>query len=302
MSGHHHHHHHSGHGHHHHHATGNIKVAFFVNLAFTIIELVGGMFTNSVAILSDALHDLGDSLSLGLSWYFQHKAQQGRDDRYTFGYGRFSLLGAVINSVVLLVGSVFVLKEAIPRLWAPEETKPEGMMALAVVGIIFNGFAVWRLQQGSSINERVVSLHLLEDVLGWVAVLIGSILIYFFEWHIIDPLLSLGVTIFILVNVFRGLKDSFRVFLQARPDGLDVDELTNEIATKDLVDDVHDMHVWTMDGEYVVASLHVVTQATDPQQLVELRKSIRDIFQQKDIEHVTIELHTPDEECALEDC
>ena len=301
MSGHHHHHHHGGHGHHHH-ATGNIKVAFFVNLAFTIIELIGGLFTNSIAILSDALHDLGDSLSLGLSWYFQNKAQKGRDDTYTFGYGRFSLLGAVINSAVLLIGSVFILKEAIPRLWAPETTKPEGMFVLAIVGIVFNGFAVWRLQQGSSINERVVSLHLLEDVLGWVAVLIGSVLIYFFEWHIVDPILSIGVTVFILFNVFRGLKDSFRVFLQARPDGLDLDELTKEINAIENAEQTHDLHVWTMDGEYVVASLHVVTNATDPQVLVGLRQKIREVFHNKDIEHVTIELHNPDEDCALEDC
>lgn len=301
MSG-HHHHHHGGHGHHHHHATDNIKVAFFVNLAFTVIEFFGGLFTNSVAIMSDALHDLGDSLSLGLSWYFQNKAQKGRDDTYTFGYGRFSLLGAVINSAVLLIGSVFILKEAIPRLWTPETTKPEGMFALAIVGILFNGFAVWRLQKGTSINERVVSLHLLEDVLGWVAVLIGSVLIYFFDWHIVDPILSIGVTVFILFNVFRGLKDSFKVFLQARPDGLDLDELTQEINAIDGAEQMHDLHVWTMDGEYVVASLHVVTQATDPQLLVSLRQKIREVFYNKNIEHVTIELHTPDEDCALGDC
>ncbi len=293
------HHHHHGHNHN---STGNIKVAFAINLVFTIIEIVGGLFTNSIAILSDALHDLGDSLSLGLSWYFQHKSNQGRDATYTFGYKRFSLLGAVINSIVLVVGSVFILYTAIPRLWEPQVAKPEGMMILAVVGIIFNGAAVLKLQKGTSINERVVSLHLLEDVLGWVAVLIGGALIYFFDWQIIDPLLSVGITCFILFNVYRNLSDSFRVFLQGKPHGMDLEKLKSEMEALELVTEIHDLHIWTMDGEYTVATLHVVTESEKVPEHENLRIKIKELLHKENIEHVTIEIHLPNDDCEFEDC
>lgn len=296
-----HHHHHHGHDHHHH-STGNIKVAFAINLLFTVIEIIGGLLTNSIAILSDALHDLGDSLSLGLSWYFQHKSNQGRDATYTFGYKRFSLLGAVINSIILVVGSVFILVSAIPRFWEPEVAKPGGMMILAVVGIIFNGAAVLRLQKGTSINERVVSLHLLEDVLGWVAVLIGGALIYFFDWQFIDPLLSVGITGYILFNVYRNLSDSFRVFLQGKPHGLDLEKLKTELEQHPLVTEIHDLHIWTMDGEYTVATLHVVTQSQNVAEREKLRETIRKQLHGENIQHVTIEIHLPDNDCEFEDC
>ncbi|CAN5273738.1 cation diffusion facilitator family transporter [soil metagenome] len=296
------HNHHHGHNHSHDNGTGNIKIAFAINLLFTVIEIVGGLFTNSIAILSDALHDLGDSLSLGLSWYFQHKSNQGRDSVYTFGYKRFSLLGAVINSIVLVIGSVFILSEAIPRLWQPQNTEPKGMMILAVVGIIFNGAAVLRLKKGTTINERVVSLHLLEDVLGWIAVLIGGALIYFFGWVWIDPLLSVGITAFILFNVYRNLSDSFRVFLQGKPHGLDIDMLKTDIEKIPLVKDIHDLHIWSMDGEYTVVTLHVVTTSADVAERENLRHEIRTALKSRDINHATIEIHWQNEGCELEDC
>ncbi len=290
------------HGHNHQHSTGNIKIAFAINLAFTIIEIVGGLLTNSIAILSDALHDFGDSLSLGLSWYFQHKSSQGRDAVYTFGYKRFSLLGAVVNSIVLVVGSIFILSAAIPRLWhGGAEAEPKGMMILAVVGIVFNGAAMLRLKKGTSINERVVSLHLLEDVLGWVAVLIGGGLIYFFGWQFIDPLLSVGITLFILFNVYRNLSDSFRVFLQGKPQHLDMDGLKAELEQLPLVKEIHDLHIWTLDGEYTVATLHAVTESRDVMERENLRKEIKELLHEKHIEHVTIEIHLPSTDCGLED-
>src|SRR5690606_39222715 len=149
-----------GHQHHHHdHKSGNIKTAFFINTFFAIIELIGGFLTNSVAILSDALHDFGDSLSLGIAWYLQKKSIKPKDDKFTYGYKRFSLLGAFINSLVLIVGSVFVIKEAIERIRYPEQTDTKGMMVLAVLGVTFNFIAMMRLKKASSLNEKLVSLH-----------------------------------------------------------------------------------------------------------------------------------------------
>ncbi len=294
------HHHHHGHSHGHNHSTENISTAFFLNLAFTIIEIFGGFFTNSVAILSDALHDLGDSLSLGLAWYFQKKSNQKRDSTFTYGYGRFSLIGALVNSIVLLAGSVYMLTEAIPRIFNPEETNAGGMLALAVLGILVNGAAVLKLKKGSSLNEKAVRLHLMEDVLGWVAVLIGSILIYFFNWTIIDPLLSIGITGYVLFNIYGNLKGVFRVILQGTPETCDPKEIIPELVKIPDVLDIHDVHLWTMDGEFNVMTIHAVIKKDANR--AEVKSEIRHKLQHMEVGHVTIEIEFEDEACGMENC
>lgn len=292
-----------GHHHHHHHGTGNIKTAFFLNLGFTILELVGGILTNSVAILSDALHDLGDSLSLGLSWYFQNLSSKGRDKKFSYGYKRFSLLGAIINSAVLLTGSIIIIYEAIPRILDPEQPSTKGMIALAIVGILVNGAAVLKLRKGSSINEEVVSLHLLEDVLGWVAVLIGAIVMHFVDAPVIDPILSLGIAAFILFNVFKNLKKSFTIVLQGTPSNIDIALITKKIEALDDIQEVHDCHLWTMDGEYNIFSAHlVVPHQTTVDALAEIKRNARSILEEMGVEHATLEFETQEEPCALADC
>jgi cobalt-zinc-cadmium efflux system protein len=288
------------HGHHHHHGTENITTAFWLNIAFTIIEIFGGFFTNSVAILSDALHDLGDSLSLGLAWYFQKKSNQGRDKTFTYGYGRFSLVGALVNSIVLVIGSVFMLTEAIPRFMNPEETDAKGMFWLAILGIVVNGAAVVKLKKGSSLNEKAVMLHLMEDVLGWVAVLIGSVLIYFFNWTIIDPLLSIGITVYILYNVYGNLKGVFRVILQGSPESLNIEKVKPAIKDIEGVLGIHDLHVWSMDGEYNVMTVHAV--ADKEADCAKVKKEIRHSLLHLNVDHVTIEIDLEGEDCSQKAC
>ena len=166
------------------------------------------MYVNSVAILSDAIHDLGDSLSLGTAWYLDRKSKQESDQKFSFGYARFSLLGALINSVVLIAGSIFVIKEAVERLLAPETTDARGMFFFALVGIAVNGYAALKLSGGISMNEKVVSWHLLEDVLGWVAILIASIVLFFYDVPFLDPALSIAFTLYVLWNVIKRLKET----------------------------------------------------------------------------------------------
>ncbi|MDX5419214.1 MAG: cation diffusion facilitator family transporter [Hymenobacteraceae bacterium] len=295
-----------GHSHshgHHHHASSNIKVAFFLNLSFTLIELVGGLWINSMAILSDALHDLGDSLSLGLAWYFEKVAKRSRDAKYTFGYKRFSLLGAVINSVILLVGSIVILTEALPRIWNPEPVNAVGMMGFALLGILVNGAAVLRLKGGSSLNERVVRLHLMEDVLGWAAVMVGAVILYFFDWPVIDPLLSLGITCFVLYNVVRNLRESVKILLQGTPANISTEAVKAKLEAMPDIASVHDLHIWTLDGTYNIMSLHAVVPATiSPAQTGELKKDIRRSMADMGISHVTIELEVPGEICSFENC
>lgn len=291
------------HEHSHNHSEGNVKVAFFLNLAFTIIEIIGGIYTNSLAILSDALHDLGDSLSLGLSWYFQKLSKKGRTKTFSFGYKRFSLLGAIINSIVLVVGSIFILTKAIPELFNPEETNVEGMLYLAILGIIVNGAAVFKLRKGESLNEKVVSLHLLEDVLGWVAVLIGSIIMMNFDAPFIDPLLSVLISLFVLYNVYKNLKKSLLVVMQGIPSDVSIDKIRKKLEVIDEIKDVHDCHVWSLDGSYHIMSIHLrMKEDYRLSELSEIKKKARNKLKDESINHITIETESIDENCELDDC
>lgn len=295
-------HHHEGH-HHHHHAGDNIKVAFFLNFGFTILELIGGVLTNSMAILSDALHDLGDSLSLGLAWYFEKLAKKGSDQHFSYGYKRFSLLGAVINSVILLVGSFIILSEAIPRLWSPEEVNAPGMIGFALLGILVNGAAVLRLKHGTSINERVVRLHLMEDVLGWVAVLIGGIILFFFDVPIIDPLLSVAITLYVLYNVYKNLRQSMKILLQGTPTNIDMEAVKNKLEQLPDVYSAHHLHIWTMDGTYNILTLHaVINHNKTLQQTENIKQQIKAAMADMNVHHVTVEFETSGQECSQPDC
>ncbi|MHB9142911.1 MAG: cation diffusion facilitator family transporter [Paludibacter sp.] len=293
-----------GHDHHHHHAdVKNIKFAFFLNIGFTLLEIVGGYFTNSIAILSDAVHDLGDSLSLGLAWYFQKMAKKGNDNSYSYGYKRFSLLGAIINSIVLVVGSFLILSAAIPRLFHPQETHVGGMFLLAIVGVLVNGAAVLRLKKGHSINEKVVSLHMLEDVLGWAAILVGSVIMYFFDVPIIDPIMSVVIAIFVLSNVYKNVRQSLHIILQGIPEEVDITDISEHLKRLEGIENVHDLHVWSVDGTYNVLTVHVVLSAAlAMEKLAELKDTIRTSLQEKGIQHVTVEFETTEECCQMENC
>ncbi|MDR3252571.1 MAG: cation diffusion facilitator family transporter [Tannerella sp.] len=294
---HHNHSHHHNHNHSHSHdgnATKNISVAFFLNLFFVFIEVAGGLFTNSIAILSDALHDFGDCLSLAVAYAFQKKATRKRNLQYTYGYRRYSLLGSVFLSGVLFVRSVFVIYEAAKRVVTVQEVNAGGMLWIAVAGIIINGAAALRLKKGSSLNERAVFLHIMEDVLGWVAVLIASIVMMFIHLPVLDPLLSIGISLWVLTNVYRNLRASFKIMLQATPEDVDMEHLEEELREVDEVVSVHDLHLWTMDGESHIMTLHVVSNTSNPEKL---KQNIIEQVKTFNIDHVTIELENPEVDC-----
>lgn len=288
------------HGHEHEHGSeGNLKVAFFLNAAFTVFEIVGGLWTNSIAVLSDALHDAGDTASLGLAWYFERYSRRGRTARQTYGYRRFRLLGGLITGLVLLAGLGFVLWQAVARLRSPEPVHAPGMMAMAVVGILVNGAAVLRVRRGSSLTERVVSWHLLEDVLGWIAVLVGAGIMALWDLPVIDPILSIAISLFILWNVGRNLRQVLAVFLQSVPDGFDADDFSTRLLARPGVVDLHHLHVWSLDGESHVVTLHVVMSAeTTRDEIVAMKAWIREILDPHEFPHVTIDVELAGEPCS----
>ena len=286
-----------------HNSTGNIKMAFFLNLAFSLVELVGGLYTNSIAILSDALHDFGDSCSLGISRYFQKLSQKKKDAKYSYGYRRFSLLGALISSIVLLIGSIFVISESIQRLLSPETINVEGMLILAIIGILVNGIAFLRLKKGHSLNERAVGLHLLEDVLGRVAVLIGSIVMLFVEIQRLDSALSIGIAAYILFNIYRNLRDVLRVVLQGTPKEIEIEEIEKKLTPITGIQTIHDIHLRSMDGEYTIASLHLVLDpALSLPQTLSIKQQVKQTLKKLNIHHITLEIEQEGEPCDHDEC
>jgi cobalt-zinc-cadmium efflux system protein len=292
---------HSSHSNHHHahHQQGALKTALFLNGGFAVIEFFGGIVTNSTAILSDAVHDLGDAAAIGTAIYFEKISRKRRNEKYTYGYKRYSPLAALINTLILLVGSTVVFFHVIPRLLNPQPLHTSGMMLLAVLGLLFNGVAALRLRQKSStVSQRAVMLHLLEDVLGWVAVLLGSVLIKLTGWTIIDPIMSLGITAFILYNVFKNLRSIFSIFMQSAPDSVDEFEIREKLMSLPQVVDVHDIHLWTMDGDFHVGTLHVVVaQGLSSMEQIALKQKINEFMVHLEINHVTIEVEFDSETC-----
>ncbi|MFT6245887.1 MAG: cobalt-zinc-cadmium efflux system protein [Salibacteraceae bacterium] len=274
-----------------HNSSNNIRVAFFLNVGFTIFEFIGGMYVNSVAIMSDALHDFGDSLSLELSWYIEGKSKKGADHKFTFGYQRFSLLGALVNSVILIIGSIFIIIEGIDRLRYPELSNAEGMLFIALIGVAVNGYAAYKLSSGKSMNEKVIRWHLIEDVLGWVAVVIVSVVLLFKNIPYLDPALSLLITLYILWNVGKRLRETLNLFLEGSPVDLDVEKLNSRIRSLDTVISFHDFHLWSLDGEQHVFSIHlVISKDNSIDDLIKLKKDIRLILKEFEVNRCTIEI------------
>lgn len=286
---------------HNHDNISNLKLAFFLNAGFTVFEFIGGLLTNSTAILADAVHDLGDSIALGQAWYMESLAGKKGNRRYTYGYRRFSLLGSVISALLLLLGGFYVLSESVPRIFAPQTPDASGMIMLALVGVAVNGFAMLRLAGGRKANIRMVALHLLEDVLGWLAVLAVGIILLFRDIPVLDPILAILITLYILVNVLKRLKAIVPVFLQATPSVNDLTGIEQAIKALPHVADIHHLHIWSQDEEHRVLTAHVLTdQVLDAGQYRQLKTDLRAIVHDYDISHSTLEVEWPDETCRID--
>lgn len=297
-----HHHAHAGHEHGHVHASGAkaLRLAFFINLAFTLVEVAGGWWTGSIAVLTDALHDAGDCLVLGTAWYLQRVAMKGRDAHYSYGYGRYSMLGGWLTSVVLIAGAIAMLVITVPKLASPTPPHTTGMIGIALFGLAMNGFAAWKLHGGGTLNERGAYLHLLEDVLGWTAVLVGGIIIHFTGWAIVDPLLSVAISCFILYNAVGTLRKGTGILMQEIPPSVDIQAVRDRLLALPHVTDVHDQHTWTLDGSFVVHTAHLVVANVELSDALATKAAARETLKELGIHHATIELEWDEESCDLQ--
>lgn len=271
----------------------NILIAFILNLLFSIIEFIGGTLTNSVAIISDSIHDIGDSLSIGISYFLEKKSKRKPDNKYTYGYKRYSLLGSIIINIILLIGSIIVIYSSINRLINPVKINYDGMLIISIIGVVVNFLAAYFTRDGDSLNQKSVNLHMLEDVLGWLVVLIGSIIMKFTDISIIDPILSILVALFILIHVFKNLKMIMNLFLEKTPSNIDVSKIKDKLLTINEVKDVHHVHIWSLDGYNHYATVHVVVDDINDK----IKKIIKDELKEMKINHSTIELENLNEKC-----
>ena len=277
--------------HHHHEGAGNnILAAFFINLTFTAISLVGGWLTNSMAIISDSIHDLGCTLSIALAWLFERIAKHHPTARFNFGYCRFALLGAFVNAAILLSGSSVVFYESVKRMSSPEEVNAEGMLWFAILAILFKGVAVWRTWKGASVNQRMVSLHLLGDCLGWVAVLMASAVMMFVEIPLLDPILSVCISLYILYNVVRNLVTAFRIVLEGVPSSVNYEALHGEVATLQGIDEIHALRVWSMDNVHHAAEVELTTTLESLREVEQLKASLRTLLAAHGIVQTTVDV------------
>ena len=276
----------------------NILIAFLLNLFFSFFEFIGGIFTGSVAIMSDAIHDLGDSLSIGVSYFLEKKSKKQPDEVFTYGYVRYSILGGFITTTVLLVASVFVIWRAIGRIANPVEINYNGMIIFAVIGAIVNFVAAYFTREGDSINQKAVNLHMLEDVMGWLLVLVGAFVMKFTDITYIDPALSIGVAVVIIINAVNNLKRILDLFLVKAPSEISLEELREHILEIEGVKDVHHIHLWSLDGSGIYATMHIVADDDS----VRIKAEVKEELKEHGIVHATIETESADEICADREC
>lgn len=276
---------------HHHHkkASDNLAFVFLLNLTFNIIVIIGGLATNSMAILADCIHDMSDTFSMAIAWILEHVAQKGATDKFSYGYQRFSILGAVITSTFVIVMAFFILSEAIPRLFSPEGVDAEGMLIIGIIGLVFKIISVWRLHGGETFNEKAIFYHLLGDIFEWVAILILSVILIFWQdISYLDPFVSIAIAVWLIFNLGRTLYKSLEVLLQKTPDNFDVEEFKQQILEIDGVNALDDFHIWSLDG---IDSVMTVKVDVDFGKNVEnIKKEIYDISNKYHVVDITIEL------------
>ncbi len=276
----------------------NILIAFLLNLFFAIFEFIGGSITGSISILSDSIHDLGDSLSIGCSYYFEKKSKRKPDNGYSYGYSRYSVIGSLFTTLILLIGSGIVIYESITRIFNPIDINYNGMIIFAIFGVIVNFIAAYVTHEGDSVNQKAVNIHMLEDVLGWIVVLIGAIIMRFTSFRLLDSLMSIGVAIFIFIEAIKNLLETMNIFLEKTPKDIDIDEIKEHILDIKEIKDIHHIHIWTLDGINNYATMHIVSNEDSHT----IKEKVKEELHEHNIVHSTIEIESEDEECLDKEC
>lgn len=286
---------------HNHDAEKGIKTAFFLNMVFVLVEFFGGLITNSFAVISDAIHDFGDCIAIGCAWFFERRSKKQPDDKYTYGYRRYSLVSAAITSLILVFGSAVVIFGAVERFREPTEIHGLGMMLLAVLGIIINGAAVVKTSKGHGANEKTIKLHLLEDVFSWVAILVGGLFVYFLKWNFVDVIISVVIAVYLLIQSIIELVEVCEILLEKVPEDFSVSDYKNSLLSIEGVSDIHHLHIWTFEGEKIMATIHIrIPDDADMQYYKRVKEDVERLSRELGIDHLTVQLDVG--ECKKSHC
>ena len=265
-----------------------VWLAFFLNLSFAIVEFIAGGIFGSSAVLADSVHDLGDALAIGFSAFLETISNREEDNHYTLGYKRFSLLGAMVTAVILMTGSGMVILENMVKLFHPKPVNEKGLLWLGIIAISVNVLASLVIRKRQTKNESILSLHFLEDTLGWLAVILMAIVLRFTDWYILDPLLSLAISFFILSKAIPRFWSTLKIFLDAVPEGVDIKQVKNDLEQLDNVSSINQLNLWTMDGLEKNAIVHVCLEHVKHMEVC--KESIRDLLKESGFQNVTIEV------------
>ena len=265
-----------------------VWLAFVLNFSFAIIEFIFGGLFGSSAILADAVHDLGDALAIGISAFLESISNREEDSHYTLGYKRFSLLGAILTAVILITGSSLVILENISKLIEPQPVDHEGMLWLGVIAIAINLTASLIVRKGQTKNESILSLHFLEDTLGWLAVIVVAIILRYTDWYFLDPLLSLLISAFILSKALPRFWSTLKIFLDAVPEGVDIQQVKSDLEQLDHVTSINQLNLWTMDGLEKNAIVHVCLAHVNHMEVCQ--EAIRTLLKDCGFQNITIEV------------
>ena len=266
----------------------SIWLAFFLNLSYAIVEFIAGGIFGSSAVLADSVHDLGDAIAVGISALLETISNREEDRQYTLGYKRFSLLGAMLTAVILMIGSVLVILENVTKIVHPQPVNEEGILWLGIIAVAINVLASLVVRKGKTKNESILSLHFLEDTLGWLAVILMAIILRYTDWYILDPLLSLVISIFILTKAIPRFWSALKIFLDAVPEGVDIKQVKKDLEQLDHVASVNQLNLWTMDGLEKNAIVHVCLEEIE--HIEYCKESIRNLLKDYGFQNVTIEV------------
>ena len=265
-----------------------VWLAFFLNLSFAIVEFIAGGIFGSSAVLADSVHDFGDAVAIGISAFLESISNRKEDSHYTLGYKRFSLLGAMVTAVILMTGSGMVILENMVKLFHPHPVNEEGLFWLGIIAISVNVLASLVIRKGQTKNESILSLHFLEDILGWVAVILMAIVLRYTDWYILDPLLSLAISFFILSKAIPRFWSTLKIFLDAVPEGVNIQKIKMDLAELDHVASINQLNLWTMDGLEKNAIVHVCLEHVKHMEVC--KESIRTLLKERGFQNVTIEV------------
>lgn len=265
-----------------------VWVAFFLNLTYAIVEFIAGGVFGSSAVLADSVHDLGDAIAIGISAFLETISNREEDNQYTLGYKRFSLLGALVTAIILMTGSVLVILENVTKILNPQPVNDKGILWLGIIAITINVLASLVIRKGQTKNESILSLHFLEDTLGWVAVILMAIVLRFTDWYILDPLLSLAISFFILSKALPRFWSTLKIFLDAVPEGVETSDLEKDLEALPNVNSVNQLSIWSMDGLENNAIVHICIK--DWEQMMETKEVVRQCLEERGVQNITIEV------------